>query len=47
MAMGADCKARNQLEAIMDLVFVLISLAFFGLTWGLVLLCERLMEQPS
>ena len=28
----------------MDLVFVFITLLFFGLTWAFVLVCERLME---
>jgi hypothetical protein len=31
----------------MDIVLVGVTLAFFALTWGLVVVCERLMEgQP-
>lgn len=28
----------------LDLVYVGLTLAFFAATWGLVLMCERLME---
>jgi hypothetical protein len=28
----------------LDLVYVGLTLAFFAATWGLILLCERLME---
>jgi hypothetical protein len=31
----------------MDLLFMLLTLCFFALTWGLVVVCERISEsQP-
>jgi|GEM_PF-1164452 len=30
----------------MDLLYVVITIAFFGLTWGIVKLCESLAENP-
>jgi hypothetical protein len=29
----------------MDLIYLGLTIAFFGLTWGLVVMCERLMEE--
>ena len=31
----------------MDLIFVGLTLVFFGLSWGLVEFCERLMDGQS
>lgn len=31
----------------MDLVMILIAVGFFALTWGLVVLCDRLSEEKK
>jgi hypothetical protein len=28
----------------MDIVYILLTLAFFGLSWAFIVLCDRLME---